>query len=209
MSPRLSPRMPWYDGPALLPCLEAVEPRAARPLDAFRMPVQQVIREGGARFYAGMIAERRGAARRRGRHRARRHAAPRSRGSRPWTAISTEAEAGQSVALELHRRGRLLARRHASPPATPPQVADQFEADLIWMAEEPLLPGRQYLLKLGTQTVPATVQEPKYKIGIDTMEQLAAQDAGAERDRRRRHPHRAADRRSSPMRRAGRSAASS
>ena len=42
------------------------------------------------------------------------------------------------------------------------------------MAEEPLLPGRQYLLKLGTQTVPATVQEPKYKIGIDTMEQLAA-----------------------------------
>ena len=42
------------------------------------------------------------------------------------------------------------------------------------MAEEPLLPGRQYLLKLGTQSVPATVHEPKHKLAIDTMEQLAA-----------------------------------
>ena len=66
-------------------------------------------------------------------------------------------------------RGDMLAAAEA-----PPQIADQFEATIIWMAEEQLLPGRQYLLKLGTQSVPATVQEPKYKIGIDTMEQLAA-----------------------------------
>ena len=56
----------------------------------------------------------------------------------------------------------------------PAQVADQFEAAIIWMAEEPLLPGRQYLLKLGTTTVAATVHEPKFKYAIDTMEELAA-----------------------------------
>jgi bifunctional enzyme CysN/CysC len=85
-----------------------------------------------------------------------------------------EAEAGRSVALAFAAevdcsRGDLIA---AADPA--PQVADAFEADLIWMAEEPLLPGRQYLLKLGTRTVPATVQEPKHKLGMETMERLAA-----------------------------------
>ena len=56
----------------------------------------------------------------------------------------------------------------------PPQVADQFEATIVWMADEPLLPGRAYWLKLGTQTVGATVQPPKYEINVNTMEHLAA-----------------------------------
>jgi len=56
----------------------------------------------------------------------------------------------------------------------PPQIADQFEAAIIWLGDEPLLPGREYLLKLATQSVPATVQEPKHKLAIDTMEELAA-----------------------------------
>jgi len=168
-----SPRMAWYDGPALLPWLEEVRPAPAGTLDAFRLPVQQVIREGGARFYAGTIA---------------------SGSVKPGDIIviapaGTPAEvariatmdgdlakagAGQAVALAFAAevdcsRGDLVAA--ADPP---PQVADAFEADLIWMADEPLLPGRQYLLKLGTQSVAATVQEPKYRLGVETMEQLAA-----------------------------------
>jgi bifunctional enzyme CysN/CysC len=55
----------------------------------------------------------------------------------------------------------------------PPQVADQFEATLVWMAEDAMLAGRPYWLKLATQTVSATVQAPKYQINVNTMEHLA------------------------------------
>jgi bifunctional enzyme CysN/CysC len=171
-----SARMSWYEGPSLLATLEAIEPEAAAGCGDFRMPVQLVIREGGARFYAGTVAA--------GAVRPGDSVAIAPGGTQAMVArIATldgdldEAGAGRSVALSFAAevdcsRGDTL---YAGPP---PQIADQFEATLIWMAEEPLLPGRQYLLKLGTQSVPATVQEPKYKIGIDTMEQLAARTLG-------------------------------
>jgi bifunctional enzyme CysN/CysC len=60
----------------------------------------------------------------------------------------------------------------------PPQAADQFEATIIWMAEEELLPGRGYWLKLATQTVTATVQQPKYEINVNSLEHLAAKTLG-------------------------------
>ncbi len=171
-----SPRMAWYEGPSLLEILEALEPEGESAPAAFRMPVQQVIREGGARFYAGTVA---------------------AGVLRPGDGISIapagtpaevariatldgdldRAEAGRSVALSFAAEVD-CSRGDTLYAGAPPQIADQFEATLIWMAEESLLPGRQYLLKLGTQSVPATVQEPKYKIGIDTMEQLAARTLG-------------------------------
>ena len=90
----------------------------------------------------------------------------------------------------------------------PPQAADQFEADLVWMAEEELVPGRGYWLKLGTRTVNATVQAPKYALNVNTQEHLAAKTlASTTSASSRSRP--TTDRRSSPMRRAGRSAASS
>ncbi|MEV9017257.1 bifunctional sulfate adenylyltransferase subunit 1/adenylylsulfate kinase, partial [Klebsiella pneumoniae] len=55
----------------------------------------------------------------------------------------------------------------------PPQVADQFQATIVWMAETPLLPGRSYWLKLGTQTVSATVQEPRHAIDVNTLAELS------------------------------------
>jgi bifunctional enzyme CysN/CysC len=167
-----SGRTPWYDGPALLPFLEAVEPARGPAVAGLRLPVQQVIREGGARFYAGMIAA--------GSVRPGDEVGIAPAGTRAIVArIATmdgdldRAEAGQSVALSFTTEVD-CSRGDTIVAGEPPQLADQFEATLIWMAEEALLPGRQYLLKLGTQAVPATVQEPKYKIGIDTMEQLAA-----------------------------------
>jgi len=56
----------------------------------------------------------------------------------------------------------------------PPEVADQFEATLVWMADEEMLPGRPYWLKLGTQMVTATIQQPKYQVNVNSMEHLAA-----------------------------------
>lgn len=66
-------------------------------------------------------------------------------------------------------RGDVIASADA-----PPSTADQFECDLVWMSEEPLLPGRAYLAKLGTRTVTATVARPKYAINVNTLEHLAA-----------------------------------
>jgi bifunctional enzyme CysN/CysC len=66
-------------------------------------------------------------------------------------------------------RGDVLAAADA-----PPQVADQFEATLVWMDDAPLQVGRGYWLKLGTQTVSVTVQQPKYTVNVNTMDQLAA-----------------------------------
>jgi bifunctional enzyme CysN/CysC len=56
----------------------------------------------------------------------------------------------------------------------PPAVADQFEGDIIWMGEQPMLPGRPYLVKIGTRTVGATIAQPKYKINVNTLEHVAA-----------------------------------
>jgi len=85
-----------------------------------------------------------------------------------------EAAAGQSVTLTLAdeidcARGDVIAAADA-----PPQAADQFEATIVWMADEEMLPGRPYWLKLGTQTVTASIQQPKYQVNVNTMEHLAA-----------------------------------
>ena len=85
-----------------------------------------------------------------------------------------EAAAGESVTLTLAdevdiSRGDVLASA-----AAPPSVADQFEAHIVWMSDEPMLPGRPYLFKLGTRTVQATVAQPKYKVNVNTLEHTAA-----------------------------------
>ena len=99
---------------------------------------------------------------------------PRSRASSPRTAISSGAVAGQSVTLTLAdeidiSRGDVLCGAES-----PAGVADQFEATIVWMSEEPMLPGRPYLLKIGAKTVGATVAAPKYKINVNTLEHVAA-----------------------------------
>jgi bifunctional enzyme CysN/CysC len=85
-----------------------------------------------------------------------------------------EGVAGQSVTLTLTdevdcSRGDVIATA-----GDPPEAADQFEATIVWMADEEMLPGRSYWLKLGTQTVTANVQHPKYQINVNTMEHIAA-----------------------------------
>ena len=85
-----------------------------------------------------------------------------------------EAVAGDAVTLTLAdevdiSRGDVLCDAQARP-----EVSDQFAAHLLWMAEEELLPGRQYLLKLATATVPATVSALKHKVDVNTLEHLAA-----------------------------------
>ncbi|MFN3513883.1 MAG: sulfate adenylyltransferase subunit CysN [Phenylobacterium sp.] len=169
-----SPAAPWYDGPALMPHLEALpveDDLQAKPL---RMPVQWVNRPNlDFRGFSGLIAS--GTVRPGDRIKA----LPSGRESTVERIVTfrgdlDEAVAGQSVTLTLTdeidiSRGDVIATVKA-----PPAVADQFEATLVWMDDEPMLPGRPYLLKLGARTVSAQVTEPKYKVNVNTLEHLAA-----------------------------------
>ena len=170
-----SANTPWYEGPSLVSHLETVpietDTDQARP---FRMAVQWVNRPNlDFRGFSGQIASgivRPGDAVR---------VLPSGKTSTVSRIVTLEGDldqavAGQSVTLcfadEIDcSRGDVIASASA-----PPQVADQFEATLVWMGEEPLLPGRTYWLKLGTRTVSVTIQPPKYEVNVNTLDHLAA-----------------------------------
>ncbi|MGB7410129.1 MAG: sulfate adenylyltransferase subunit CysN [Sphingopyxis granuli] len=171
----LSPNTPWFKGPALIEHLESVDVSgAADEAKPFRMPVQWVNRPNlDFRGFSGQIASGRVAP----------GDAIRILPSGKTTTIGrivtmdgdlSEAVAGQSVTLTLAdeidcSRGDVIAAADA-----PPEAADQFEATLVWMADEAMIPGRAYWLKLATQSVSATVQAPKYEINVNTLDRLAA-----------------------------------
>ena len=170
-----SERTPWYAGPTLLEHLETVEvDAAAAQRRGFRMPVQWVNRPNqDFRGFMGMICGgqiRPGDAVR---------VLPSGRTSRvarivTFAGDAPRAVAGESVTLTLTDEVDCSRGDVVSAADHPPEAADQFEATVVWMAEEELLPGRPYWLKLGTQTVTATVQQPKYQINVNTLEHLAA-----------------------------------
>ncbi|MGO9425977.1 MAG: sulfate adenylyltransferase subunit CysN [Steroidobacteraceae bacterium] len=170
---------PWYSGPTLMAHLETVQididAAQRRP---FRMPVQWVNRPNADfRGFCGLICNgniRPGDPVR---------VLPSGRISTVARIVTQggdldAAVAGQSVTITLAddvdcSRGDVL-----SIANDPPEVADQFEAAIIWMADEELLPGRPYWLKLGTQTASATIYAPKYQINVNTLEHLAAKTLG-------------------------------
>jgi bifunctional enzyme CysN/CysC len=175
----LSANTPWYRGATLLEHLETVEiDNSAAQLRPFRMPVQWVNRPNlDFRGFAGLISD----------GQIRPGDAVRVLPSGRTTTVSRivtlgadleAAAAGQSVTITLAddvdcSRGDVLASAD-----DPPEAADQFEASVIWMADEPLLPGRPYWLKLATQVVTATVHSPKYQVNVNTLEHLAAKTLG-------------------------------
>ena len=169
-----SPNTPWYTGPNLIEHLETVEVNSA--VDAakpFRMPVQWVNRPNlDFRGFSGLIAT--GSVKVGDPIRVL-PSGKTSTISRIVTLDGDVAEgvAGQSLTLcfsdEIDcSRGDVIAAAD-----NPPQAADQFEATIVWMNDAPLHVGRAYWLKLGAQTVSATVQAPKYTVNVNTMEHCA------------------------------------
>jgi bifunctional enzyme CysN/CysC len=173
-----SARSPWYDGPGLLELLESAEPARSPAARPFRMPVQWVSRpDADFRGFAGLIAS--GAVKPGEPVRAM-PSGVETTVARIVTADGdlAEAEAGQSVTLVLGdeidvSRGDVLAAADAAP-----EVAEQFEAALVWTAEEPLLPGREYLMKLGARQVRASVSSLRHRLDVDTLQPLAARTLG-------------------------------
>jgi bifunctional enzyme CysN/CysC len=170
-----SANTPWYTGPSLLGHLEVVEVEDAVQHQPFRMPVQWVSRPDlDFRGFAGQVV---GGTVRPG---DQVRVLPSSRVSTVDRIVTfdgdlTEAVAGQSITLTLTdevdvSRGDVLASAADSP-----EVADRFEATLVWMAEEPLHTGRPYLLKIGARTVSATVSRPDHKVDVNTLEELPAE----------------------------------
>jgi bifunctional enzyme CysN/CysC len=169
-----SANTPWYTGPNLIAHLETVEVHSPRDATKpFRMPVQWVNRPNlDFRGFSGLIATgsvKPGDAIR---------VLPSGKTSTVSKVVVmdgelSEAVAGQSVTVcfadEIDcSRGDVI-----SVADTPPQVADQFESTVVWLNDEPLHVGRAYWLKLGTQMVSATVQQPKYAVNVNTMEHVA------------------------------------
>jgi len=171
---RRSDAMRWYDGPTLLEHLETVEVAAAVAGQPFRMPVQWVNRpDSDFRGYCGTVV---------------------SGTIRPGDALAVlpggasvsvarivthdgelaEAAAGQAVTLTLAEEVDISRGDVLGAPDARPAVADQFSAHVIWMSKQPMLPGRSYLLQIGTALVPAQVTELKHKVSIDTLERIAA-----------------------------------
>jgi bifunctional enzyme CysN/CysC len=170
-----SKNTPWYQGPTLMSHLETVEVDVASDqAKPFRMPAQWVNRPNlDFRGFSGLIAS--GTVRPGDTVRV----APSGRSSTVARIVTFDGDlavavAGQSVTLTLAdevdcSRGDVIARGDA-----PPHAADQFEATVVWMADEPMLPGRPYWLKLGAQLATVQVGVPKYQVNVNTMEHLAA-----------------------------------
>jgi bifunctional enzyme CysN/CysC len=171
-----SVRMPWYQGPTLLEHLHSIEVAVdERP---FRLPVQWVNRpDGEFRGFSGTVVSG--------------SIAPgdevlvagTGRAARVKEIVSFDgalagAAEGDAVTLTLDSEIDIARGDVLADPRDPPECVDQFAAHVIWLSEQPLVPSRSYLLKIGTRTVPATVTALKHRINVETLAQLADKTLG-------------------------------
>ncbi|MFK3908118.1 sulfate adenylyltransferase subunit CysN [Pseudomonas alabamensis] len=169
-----SERSPWYTGPALMEILETVEVAADRNFTDLRFPVQYVNRPNlNFRGFAGTLAS--GIV-----HKGDEVVVlPSGKSSRVKSIVTYEGELehagpGQAVTLTMEdeidiSRGDLLVHADNVPPVT-----DQFDAMLVWMAEEPMLPGKKYDIKRATSYVPGSIASIAHKVDVNTLERGAA-----------------------------------
>ncbi|UTW06782.1 sulfate adenylyltransferase subunit CysN [Pseudomonas benzenivorans] len=169
-----SERSPWYEGQSLMEILETVEVSGDRNFDDMRFPVQYVNRPNlNFRGFAGTLAS--GIV-----HKGDEVVVlPSGKGSRVKSIVTYEGELeqagpGQAITLTLEdeidvSRGDMLV--HAD---NRPQIRDSFDAMLVWMGEEPMLPGKKYDIKRATSYVPGTIASLQHRVDVNTLEQGAA-----------------------------------
>jgi bifunctional enzyme CysN/CysC len=164
-----SPNTPWYNGPTLMHLLETVYIGSDRNLEDFRFPVQTVLRPNlDFRGFSGTIASgivRRGE---------EIMALPSRKISRIKSIVTFDGEleeafAPLSVTLTLEdeidiSRGDMIVR-----PGNVPRVEQKFDATVVWMAEEPLVPGKSYWIKQTSKLAPGTISTLRYQIDVNTL----------------------------------------
>lgn len=170
----LSTRMPWYRGSALMPYLESIDVSEDRTAQKFRFPVQWVNRPNlDFRGFSGTVAS-----------------GSIKPGDEVLIASSRKpavvqrivtmdgdldhAIAGQAVTLVLDREVDISRGDVLTHPGETPEFSNQFQARVVWMNEGAAFPGRSYLLKIGAQTVPATITDLKFRTNVNTLEHTAA-----------------------------------
>ena len=169
-----SDNMAWYTGPSLMQYLEDIPVGDARQQAEFRLPVQWVNRPNlDFRGFSGTIAA--GTVRVGDKVKA----LPSAQESTVKSIVTFDGDldmavAGEAITLTLEdeidiSRGDVIAGKEH-----PPEVADQFEAKIIWMHDEPMLPGRPYVFKTANKLVPGLVTDLKHKVNVNTMEHTAA-----------------------------------
>ena len=168
--------MPWYKGPDLLTYLDETAVDAPLAAGPFRFPVQRAVQlESGFRGYAGSVVSGRV-----------------SVGDRIVAAVSgrpgsitrivsgdecrEQAVSGDDVTLVFDKAFEAAVGDLLVPATERPEVSDRFAAQLLWIDETHLLPGRSYELRLGEQAVPASVTTIKHRIDIHTRQQMAARN---------------------------------
>ena len=171
---KASERTPWFTGSPLVPYLETIQVAEDRTAGKFRFPVQWVNRPNlDFRGFSGTVASGVVAV-----------------GDEVLIASSRKpavvknivtmdgelqhAVAGQAVTLVLDREVDVSRGDMLSHAGETPEFSNQFQARIVWMSEEPAFPGRSYLLKLGSQMVPATITDLKFRTNVNTLEQTAA-----------------------------------
>jgi bifunctional enzyme CysN/CysC len=165
-----SEQSPWYDGQSLMEILETVEVAGDRNFNDLRFPVQYVNRPNlNFRGFAGTLAS--GIVRKGDEI----IALPSGKGSKVKSIVTFEGELeqagpGQAITITLEdeidvSRGDMLV--HAE---NRPQVVDSFDAMLVWMAEEPMLPGKKYDFKRATSYVPGSVASIAHRVDVNTLE---------------------------------------
>ncbi|WP_137152241.1 sulfate adenylyltransferase subunit CysN [Devosia sp. FKR38] len=169
-----SPNTPWYGGPALVPYLETIDVSEDRSAQPFRFPVQWVNRPNlDFRGFSGTVASGAIAV-------GDEVLIASSRKPAVVKRIVTmdgdldQAIAGRAVTLVLDREVDISRGDVLSWPGETPEYSNQFQARVIWMSEEPAYPGRSYLLKVGAQTISATITDLKFRTNVNTLEQTAA-----------------------------------
>ncbi len=170
---RKSEKMPWYEGPALLHHLETVDVETALADQPFRLPVQWVNRPNlDFRGFSGTVVS--------GRIKpgdsivvAKSGKASKVARIVTYDGDLAEAFAGEAVTLTLADEVDISRGDVLCAPSHRPDVSDQFAAHVLWMSDEEMLPGRQYLLKMGTATVPAQISTLKHKVDVNTLEHMA------------------------------------
>ena len=167
-----SDTMPWYDGPTLVSHLESVRVEDHRSSRPFRMPIQWVNRPtSNFRGFSGQIVS--------GTVKSGDSVKVSSSGQEAGVnRIVTmncdlpEAQAGQSVTLVLDKEVDVSRGDVLGSAKSPPEVSDQFQVKLLWASTAEMLPGRRYLLKSGARIVTATVNVPKHKIDVNTLQAI-------------------------------------
>ncbi len=171
---KTGPETPWYDGPGLLRHLETVDMTPYNQDQPARLPVQWVCRPDRTfRGFAGTLVS--GILKPGDKVKV----LPSARETTVARIVThdgdlDQAQAGQAIMLTLADEIDVSRGNVICSADDPIEVADQFEAHILWMGDEPMLPGRPYLVKLGARTVPAKLAQPKYEVNVNTQEHTAA-----------------------------------